>query len=376
MARGVLIDTPRITRRLGIAGAVLTAVAVVASPAGAGSAVAESGCFDRAREPYTSQVDGHLHFRPFGGQAIPFEELTGYLHKSGVRHASMFGIGQMLPVSSGCTYYLDCPGTPVVPSMKNDFVNAENYVADKSEDAELTVSMTFMDLNRPETIPSGIALYDKEFPGVFRWAGEVNLVKQALFPNHHQPSTAENIKNWAPMMKVLRDRGMPITIHSDLGSDTEPTKYLHLMEEALRLYPRNKIVWAHMGLSKELTTMDPDRHIGMMKKLLDEHPNLTLDLSWRVLEDSYFSKPGGREKYAAFFDRYPTRAIPGTDFVASRNKDYHVYEQELEATSRINKALDDEAFRDIALGVNYYRLLGVKETVPKVCTGHRVNGAV
>jgi len=80
-----------------VAGAVLTAVAVVASPAGAGSAVAGTGCFDRAREPYTSQVDSHLHFRPFGGQAIPFEELTGYLHKSGVRHASMYGIGQMLP---------------------------------------------------------------------------------------------------------------------------------------------------------------------------------------------------------------------------------------------------------------------------------------
>ncbi|MGA5134781.1 hypothetical protein ACPCTO_33835 [Streptomyces olivoreticuli] len=156
-------------------------------------------------------------------------------------------------------------------------------------------------------------------------------------------------------------------MHSDLGSDAEQTKYLHLMEETLRLYPRNKIVWAHMGLSKELTTMDPDRHIGIMKRLLDEHPGLTLDLSWRVLEDSYFSKPGVRQKYAAFLDRYPTRVIPGTDFVASRDKDYHVYEQELEVTSRINKALDDRAFRDIALGENYYRLLGLKESAPEIC---------
>ncbi|MEU3752940.1 amidohydrolase family protein [Streptomyces olivoreticuli] len=356
-----------ISRRLGVAGAALTAVAVVASPAGAGSAMAGTGCFDRAREPYTSQVDSHLHFRPFGGQAIPFEELTGYLHKSGVRHASMYGIGQTLPVNSDCTYYLNCPGTPVVPSMKNDFANAGNYVETRPKDPELAVSMTFMDLNHPETIPPGIALYDKEFPGVFRWAGEVNLVKQALFPNHHTPATSENIKNWAPFMKVLRDRGIPITIHSDLGSDAEQTKYLHLMEETLRLYPRNKIVWAHMGLSKELTTMDPDRHIGIMKRLLDEHPDLTLDLSWRVLEDSYFSKPGVRQKYAAFLDRYPTRVIPGTDFVASRDKDYHVYEQELEVTSRINKALDDRAFRDIALGENYYRLLGLKESAPEVC---------
>ncbi|MEV5281401.1 amidohydrolase family protein [Streptomyces sp. NPDC051993] len=360
----VTIGRSRISRRLALTGAVLTAVAVASSPA-AGSAVA--GCFDRAREPYTSQVDSHLHFRPFGGQAIPFEELTGYLHKSGVRHASMYGIGQMLPVNSNCTYYLDCPGTPVVPSMKNDFANAEKYAETKPKDPELAVSMTFMDLNHPETIPPGIALYDEEFPGVFRWAGEVNLVKQALFPNHHTPATSENIKNWAPFMKVLRDRGIPITIHSDLGSNADQTKYLHLMEETLRLYPENKIVWAHMGLSKELTTMEPNRHIGIMKKLLDEYPNLTLDLSWRVLEDNYFSKPGVRQKYATFFDQYPTKAIPGTDFVASRDKDFHVYEQELEVTSRINKALDDRAFRDIALGENYYRLLGLNESTPKVC---------
>ncbi|GGZ52540.1 amidohydrolase family protein [Streptomyces bluensis] len=349
-------------------GAVLTATAVIASPAGAGAA---RGCFDRAKEPYTSVVDSHLHFRPFGGRAIPFEELTGYLHKSGVRHASVYGIGQTLPADSGCTYYLDCPGTPVTPSMKNDFVNAANYVEAKPQDPALTLSMTFMDLNRPETIPPGIALYDKEYPGKFRWAGEVNLVKQALFPNHHTPATSNNIKNWAPFMKVLRERGIPITIHADLGNDREPTKYLPLMEETLRRYPQNKIVWAHMGLSKELATMDPDRHIRILERLLDTYPHLALDLSWRVLEDQYFSKPGIRKKYAAFLDRNPTRAIPGTDFVASRNKDYKVYEEELEVTSRINKALGDEAFRGIALGQNYFRLNGVKETAPEVCKAAR-----
>ncbi|MET9647891.1 amidohydrolase family protein [Streptomyces syringium] len=353
-------------RRIGITSATLAAVAVVAS-AGTTPALATRDCFDREKKPYTSVVDSHLHFRPFGGQAISFDELTGYLRKSGVRHASMYGIGQTLPVNSDCTYYLDCPGTPVVPSMKNDFVNAGNYLEAKPEDPGLTLSMTFMDLNHPETVPPGISLYDKEFPGMFRWAGEVNLVKQALFPNRHEPASSENIRNWAPFMKVLRDRGMPITIHSDIGSDREPTKYLHLMEETLRRYPRNEIVWAHMGLSKELSAMDPDQHIRIVKRLLDKYPRLTLDLSWRVLEDQYFSKPGVKQKYAAFFDRYPTRAIPGTDFVAAGNKDYQVYEEELEVTSRINKALGDEAFRGIALGANYFRLLGMKETAPQVC---------
>ncbi|MGF1425836.1 amidohydrolase family protein [Kitasatospora sp. LaBMicrA B282] len=320
-------------------------------------------------------VDSHLHFRPFGGRAIPFEELTGYLQKSGVHYANVYGIGQVLPVDSNCTYYLDCPGTPVRPRMRNDFVNAENYREDKPQDPSLTLSMTFMDLHHPETIPDGIALYDREFPNMFRWAGEVNVVKQALFPNLAEPATSQDIPLWAPFMKVLRERGIPITFHSDLGNDAEPTKYLHLMEEILDQYPDNKIVWAHMGLSKELAHLDPDTHIRILSRLLDTHPNLMVDLSWRVLEDEYFRKPGLREKYAAFLDRYPTRALTGTDFVAARTKDYQVYENELEVTSRINLALDDEAFRDIALGQNYFRLLGLKDTAPRICTSRSAPNA-
>ncbi|MEU8516672.1 hypothetical protein AB0C76_34565 [Kitasatospora sp. NPDC048722] len=139
------------------------------------------------------------------------------------------------------------------------------------------------------------------------------------------------------------------------------------MEEILDQYPDDKIVWAHMGLSKELATLDPDEHVRILDRLLDAHPNLTLDLSWRVLEDLYFSRPGVRGTYAAFLDRHPRRAITGTDFVAARSKDYAAYEQELEVTSRINRALGNEAFRDIALGQNSFALLGLKDEAPRIC---------
>ncbi|GAA4893149.1 amidohydrolase family protein [Streptomyces coeruleoprunus] len=355
-------------KRVLASGAVLAAAAVTASPAGAGRALADGACFDRATRPSTSVVDGHLHFRPFGGRAIPFDEVTAYLRESGVRYANVFGIGQKLPADSDCTYYLDCPGTPVLPSVKNDIVNGESYVESRPTDPHLTLSMTSLDVANPETVPQQIALYDKEFPGLFRWAGEVNLIKGALLPNHHEPATVGDIANWAPFMRELERRGIPLTVHADLGTDAAPTKYLHLFREVLTRYPRNKIVWAHMGLSKELSAMDPARHIAIVRSLLRRHPRLTLDLSWRVLEDQYFSRPGVRERYAALLDDHPTRAIPGTDFVASRDKDYAVYKEELEVTSRINKALGDEAFRGIALGENYFRLLGLKAEAPKICT--------
>ena len=79
-------------------------------------------CYDRSGQPQTAVVDTHVHFRPFGGVAIPSEETVSYLKEASVLFANIYGIGQTLPPESSCTYYLDCPETLVTPTFKNDFV--------------------------------------------------------------------------------------------------------------------------------------------------------------------------------------------------------------------------------------------------------------
>ena len=329
---------------------------------------AEAACYDRSVQPQTAVVDSHLHFRPFGGPAVPFEEVVQYLEATGVLFANVYGIGQMLPPSSSCTYYLDCPGTPVTPTLRNDFVNAANAVVKTPEGLHLTLAMSFPDLSAPESVLEGMELLDAEYPGLFRWMGEVNLVKQALFANGRGPVPVARIAEWTGFMEVLRERGIPLAVHSDLGSDAEPTRYLPLMEEVLRRYPDNPIVWVHMGLSRELTGMDPARHAALMTSMLERHPNLMLDITWRVLDDAYFSTPEGRAAYMPFLNVHSERILPGTDFLASSDKDLEVYRTELEVTSRILGHLDDEAFRNIALGGNYFRLLGLDYEAPRVCS--------
>ena len=326
-----------------------------------------AACYDRAVRPQTAVVDSHVHFRPFGGPAVPFEEVVQYLQATGVLFANVYGIGQMLPASSPCTYYLDCPGTPLTPTLRNDFVNAANAVVKTPDGLHLTLSMTFPDLADPDSILDGMALLDAEYPGLFRWMGEVNLVKQAVFANGRGPVPAEAIDGWAGFMAVLRERGIPLAIHADLGNDDEPTLYLPLMEQVLDRYPDNPIVWMHMGLSRELTTMDPVQHAALMASMLARHPNLMLDITWRVIDDAYFSTPEGRAAYVPFLNAHSERILPGTDFLASSDKDFDVYREELEVTSRILGHLDDEAFRNIALGENYFRLLGLDYEAPPVC---------
>ena len=321
-------------------------------------------CYDREAEPYTAIVDAHFHPRPFGGAAIEPDELYDYFERLGVRFVNYFGIGQVLELDSGCTYYLDCPGVTAMPSVKNDFVNGMETVAYPHDNLHVTLSMTFMDLAHPEDAAERIREYDREYPGMFKWAGELNVIKQALVPNNHEPATPASIDRWAPFMQILRERGIPVTLHSDLGNDDNPTEFLYLMDHVLETYPDNKIVWAHMGLSKELSHIDPELHISMMKKALDLYPNLMLDISWDVLYENY------REfgpMFVEFFNQYPDRILPGTDFVAAGTKDYAKYAHELDVTSRVNRALSDEAFRKIALGENYFRLLGLPYEAPQVC---------
>ena len=350
-----------------LAGVILLAATACVSTSALESYRADDApCYDRSAEPRTAVVDAHVHFRPFGGPEIPFEELVSYLEETGVLFANVYGIGQTLPDSSSCTYYLDCPGTPLTPSLRNDLANAAEYVANPSSLVHLTMSMTFPDLSRPATILPAMRRLEEEYPGVFSWMGEVNLVKQAVFANGRGP-VPEVLPEWAAFMEVLRERNMPLSIHADLGNNDEPTRYLALMEEALRLYPDNRIVWMHMGLSRELTEMDPARHVAVMKSVLDRYPHLMLDISWRVIDDAYFSDPETRAVYIPFLNEYSERILPGTDFLASRDKDLEVYRTELNVTGRILRHLDDTAFRNIALGQNYFRLLGLDYVAPTVC---------
>lgn len=325
------------------------------------------GCHDRETHGETFVVDSHNHFRPFGGAPLSMAQMNRFLQDTGVLFANVYGIGQSLPVHSDCEYYLDCQGTPALPSMKNDFANAQAILDTDPKGVVLTLSMTFPDLAHPQDVLTKMDLLDTEYPGMFHWMGEVNLVKQALFGNDHNATPKDAIAGWAPFMARLRERDMPIAIHADLGSNDDPEQYLDLMLEVLRQYPDNKIVWVHMGLSKELTNMDVDRHLQIMQTALDQYPKLMLDITWRVLYDNYFRDPEMRAKYVAFFERNADRILPGTDFVALHSKTFAVYHEEVLANSDILKDLDDHAFRRIALGQNYFDLLSLPYSAPRVC---------
>jgi len=51
----------------------------------------------------------------------------------------------------------------------------------------------------------------------------------------------------------------------------------------LTKYPNMVVVWAHLGLSKELSNLHPKIHAYIIEELMKKHPNLHADVSWDVL---------------------------------------------------------------------------------------------
>ena len=71
-----------------LTGALLAVASCVSSSALELYETSDAPCYDRALEPQIAVVDAHLHFRPFGGPEIPFEELVSYLEETGVLFAN------------------------------------------------------------------------------------------------------------------------------------------------------------------------------------------------------------------------------------------------------------------------------------------------
>lgn len=348
-------------------------------------------CYDREANNNWAVVDAHLHARPFGGKPVPFSDLIDRLRRSGILFTTLYGIGQRLPIDSTCTYYLDCPGTSVTPSLKNDFFNAQS-VLDNAEDLadpsgpKITLSMSFFDLHDVPSNLNKMKLLQDEFPGMFKWVGEINLVKQALWPNHEGlPIPRASIKDWKPFMDEFRRQDIPMALHCDLGNNQNGTQFLALMDGVLRTYPENKIIWVHMaGISKQLNPhlqnetgtsfleklhkpITIESHVRMIEERLKNYSKLMIDLSWDILYDELYTLPAEKAMYVNLINQYPDRFLSGSDHVASIEKTEDKYRKEVNKTSAIYKDLNDVAFRNIALGQNYFKTIGLNFTAPKIC---------
>ena len=159
-----------------------------------------------------------------------------WMRDHGILFTTMLGIGQQLMKkdsnSKDCCYYLHCANYdyPVTPDPINDIRNAQDfqkYYKDKdlSKQIHLLPSVTSPNLQQPENNSNVMEMLQKKFPGVFGWAGEINVYKHALAANgflHNGNRVNEAFLERGsldPLFKELENLQWPTTLHCDLGCD-------------------------------------------------------------------------------------------------------------------------------------------------------------
>ena len=89
----------------------------------------------------------------------------------------------------------------------------------------LTLSATFPNLQRPDNITTILAELERDFPGDFQWAGEINVIKHALagngfFDKVSSPRITKRIIDSGGLdgfFRAMEEKEWPVTIHCDCG---------------------------------------------------------------------------------------------------------------------------------------------------------------
>lgn len=110
------------------------------------------------------------------------------------------------------------------------------------------------------------------------------------------------------------DRGVPISLHHDSSSPARPAEheYVASLENALRRHRSTSLAWCHAGISRRI---EPAAQIGMLVELLHRHPNLTVELSW-VLLDHIVDDSAANPDWVELGEAFPDQFIVGSDTIA------------------------------------------------------------
>ncbi|MFG0382467.1 amidohydrolase family protein [Pseudomonas sp. zbq_18] len=156
-------------------------------------------------------------------------------------------------------------------------------------------------------------------PGLWQGIGEVFTRHDDLTALIYGDTPRANNEAMARIYHLAAEYDLPVMLHSNITSKRERNPlYLEEIEEPLRNHPHVRFIWAHAGTSMEIHRHQQklDFLLPTLTRMLDEYPNLYIDLSWTVLRP-YLLDAEGRpdEGWLQLVRSYPARFMIGSDVV-------------------------------------------------------------
>lgn len=266
--------------------------------------------------------DAHLHFVDFFQESAGIEKLIEAMDAGGIDHVMFSGI----PVAK--KWHENEPKRPRY--YAGDDAPVYWYSA---TDVIIAAAMEELDeqqRKRFHPFLSGFNPNDKNAaahirrmlelnPGLWQGIGEVFTRHDDITALTEGDTPRANNEALAKVYHLAAEFDLPVMLHSNITSKRERNPlYLAELEESLRNHRHTRFIWAHAGTSMELHRHQEQLEflLPTVSRLLDDYPNLYIDLSWTMLRPYLLDEDGKpRDEWLELVERHSTRFMLGSDVV-------------------------------------------------------------
>jgi hypothetical protein len=261
-------------------------------------------------------VDGHLHFLNFVQETAGMDAFFQAMDDTGVVESVVIGMPVVKTWEASeekrPTYYLDSDARTYWYSA-TDFLVA-HAILELPKDKQRRLHPFICGINSADrNAVDHVERMLKIYPDFWQGIGEVFFHHDDLTALTYGETARPNSKAFDRLLDVAQQHDLPILVHSNIGPAwLEQPSYLNELESALQSHPRNRIIWAHAGISRRIVIAN---HTDIIRGMLGKYPNLTIDISWVIFEQEIAPNGVLDRRWATLIDEFPTRFVIGSDVV-------------------------------------------------------------
>ncbi len=266
--------------------------------------------------------DAHLHFVDFFQESDGMDRLLKAMDKGDINHVMISGI----PVAKKWhenepkrpRYYAGDDAAVYWYSATDVVVAAALKELDEEQRKRFHPFLSGFNPNDKNADAHIRRMLDMD-PGLWQGLGEIFTRHDDVTALTQGDTPRANNEALTRVYHLAAEFDLPVMLHSNITSKRERNPlYLAELEEPLRNHPHTRFIWAHAGTSKELHRHQKklDFLLPTVKRLLDDYPNLYVDLSWTMLRPYLLDSAGAPDPdWVALVERHPTRFMIGSDVV-------------------------------------------------------------
>ena len=296
-------------------------------------------------QPRYPIVDAHFHLLSFVQETGGMEAFLKAMDETGVTESAVIGMPVVKEWDEGDarrpTYYLDNDSRTYWYSATDFLVARAVLDLPKDKQARLhpfICGFNAADRNAADHVERMLALYPNFWQGI----GEVFLRHDDLTALTYGPTPRATSAAFGRLLDLAAARNLPVLVHSDIGpAYLEQPEFLGEIESAIRAHPHTRMIWAHAGISRRIVIPN---HTDILRRMLAEYPNLTVDLSWVIFDQEIAPDNVLDRRWVGLIEEYPGRFTIGSDTVGFFDK----YQPTVERYYLLLDALRPETARKIA----------------------------